>query len=282
MTRPNTKSTGIAVLATCFNRRETTLRGLAMLREAAGSLAYHVYLVDDASTDGTGDAVRRDFPEVTVIEGDGSLYWNGGMVRAWRAALEHGAAYYLLFNDDLEMQPGSLAQLYDFQKAMEAAHGPKVISVGKVLALDDDAITYGGYVVMPGLSRLRFRRARDGELCDTMNANCVLIPASAVTDVGVLDSRFRHHTGDIDYGLRARDAGYLLFQSYEPVGRTLYNDEAYDKTMHLSWSTRHFIFQNPKGVPVGEWMHFCRRHGGWLWPINFVTRYLKIVRLRGR
>ncbi len=271
-------ATQVAVLATCFNRRDTTVHGLKALRAAAAGIDYHVYLVDDGSTDGTGDAVRRDFPETTVIQGDGSLYWNGGMLKAWRSAVKTGARYYMLFNDDLELEPESITQLFRFQKAMEAAHGPKVISIGKVLDTETDTITYGGYCVAPGLSRLRFLRAADdGAPCDTMNGNCVLVPAIAVDDVGMLSDRYRHHTGDIDYGLRARDAGYKLFQSREPVGRTPYNHAAHAKLARLTWQNHKFLLRDPKGLPVGEWLHFCRRHGGPLWPLNFASRYLKIA-----
>lgn len=272
----------IAVLATCFNRRDTTLRGLDALRTAAAELDYHVYLVDDGSTDGTGDAVRREFPEVTVADGDGSLFWNRGMLKAWRTALVHDLDYYLLFNDDLELLPNSLTRLFDFQQEMEAEHGPKVISLGKVVDPDSGAVTYGGYVVAPGWSRLRFARAADAVPCDTMNGNCVLIPARAVAEIGLLSDRYSHYFGDIDYGLRARDAGYKLFQSRHAVGYTSYNDGAAAKLKALTWSNRKFILTHPKGIPVREWLDFCRTHAGRLWPVNFLLRYARILRWKQR
>ena len=36
------------------------------------------FVLDDASSDGTGAAVAERFPEVTLLRGTGSLYWNGG------------------------------------------------------------------------------------------------------------------------------------------------------------------------------------------------------------
>ena len=77
----------IAVLMTCHNRKESTLR---CLRGLPSDL--DVFLVDDASTDGTSDAVRevsraeRD-GRVEVREGNGSLYWAWGMALAWRASV---------------------------------------------------------------------------------------------------------------------------------------------------------------------------------------------------
>lgn len=270
----------IAVLATCFNRRDVTVRGLESLRAAASGLDYRVYLMDDGSTDGTGEAVRKNFPEVTVFEGDGSLYWNGGMRAAWQHALKGGARYYLLWNDDLDLFPGSLAKLMDFQQQQEAAHGPKVISVGKVTDPDTGAVTYGAYVRAPGLSRLKFARANEADdTCVTMNGNCVLIPSCAVDDVGILSEHYTHDTGDIDYGLRASKAGYRIAQSPFAVGSTPFNEAFLKNMSRLTWSNRKFILRHPKGIPVDEWMHFCKTHGGWMWPVNFFGRYLKIIRL---
>lgn len=273
---------GVAVLATCFNRREVTLTGLHALRKAAVGMEYHVYLVDDGSTDGTAQSVRAEFPEVTVIEGDGSLYWNGGMRRAWQAAVPHRPAYYMLFNDDLELTPDGIPDMMAFQREKEAQHGDKVISVGKVMSPDGTTITYGGYVLAPGRSKLRFLRATDSDTpCTTMNGNCVLIPGRAVEDIGILDEHYRHHTGDIDYGLRARYAGYKLFQTREPIGRTDFNATAHAQRAQLTWANRNFILRHPKGLPVDEWLYFCRRHAGVLWPVNFLYRYAKILQLRG-
>jgi GT2 family glycosyltransferase len=112
-----------------------------------------------------------------------------------------------------------------------------------------------------------------------MNGNCVLVPARAVEEIGVHSEHFRHSSGDVDYGLRARKAGYQLFQSPHVVGHTPYNAEIHAKRARLTWSNRHFILCHPKGVPVTEWLHFCRAHGGLMWPVNFISRYLKILRL---
>lgn len=270
----------IAVIASCFNRRELTLGGLRALQQAMGNLDYRVYLVDDGCTDGTGDAVRAAHPEVTLIAGDGSLYWNGGMRVAWKRAIEDNPSYFLWWNDDLEMAPGALQRLFSRQKELEAQHGPKVISIGEVIDPETGKVTYGGYVRAPGLSALRFQRVPDHKTaCVTMNGNCVLIPARAVRDIGILNERFRHGTGDIDYGLRASKAGYAIFQSDFPVGVTAYNHQFEANMSRLTLSNWRFILRHPKGIPVDEWLYFCRSHGGWIWPVNFIVRYASILRL---
>jgi len=92
----------IAALITCHNRRAQTLACLEALYQNALSQDYslHVILVDDGSTDGTGEAVRELYPSVEIIRGDGNLYWNKGMYRAFGHAMETGFDAYLWLNDD--------------------------------------------------------------------------------------------------------------------------------------------------------------------------------------
>ena len=74
-------SSSIAVLMTCYNRVETTLRCLHSLfnqtikQSDNQTISLDVWLVDDASPDQTGAKVKAAFPEVHVIEGAGGLFW---------------------------------------------------------------------------------------------------------------------------------------------------------------------------------------------------------------
>ena len=111
----------LAVLMTCHNRREKTLRCLTSLfscRPEAG-LELSVYLVDDGSSDGTGDAVRQAYPSVSVIRGDGTLFWNRGMRKAWEDALKKNADFYLWLNDDTVLYPSALVHLLEASRQME-------------------------------------------------------------------------------------------------------------------------------------------------------------------
>ena len=66
----------VAVLMTCYNRAETTLRCLRSLfaQELPTGWALDVWLVDDASPDGTGAKVTVEFPQVHVIQSPDDLF----------------------------------------------------------------------------------------------------------------------------------------------------------------------------------------------------------------
>src|SRR6266508_2413563 len=103
----------VAVLMTCYNRREKTLACLdALSRQVMPpDLVMHIYIVDDGSTDGTGAAVRKAHPAVRVLQGNGSLYNNGGMRLAFSEALKGDYDYYLWLNDDTTLYPSALEWL---------------------------------------------------------------------------------------------------------------------------------------------------------------------------
>ena len=85
----------IAVLMTVHNRKSTTLNCLEHLyANNLEGYQYQVYLVDDASTDGTADAVQKMFPKVKIIHGNGELYWNRGMIKAWEEAAKDKPDFY--------------------------------------------------------------------------------------------------------------------------------------------------------------------------------------------
>jgi GT2 family glycosyltransferase len=73
---------------TVHNCVELTLARLRSLR-AQNTLGatLDVYVVDDASTDGTADRVSAEHPEVVLLRGNGDLFWNGGTRVALGAAL---------------------------------------------------------------------------------------------------------------------------------------------------------------------------------------------------
>ena len=103
-----------AVLLTCFNRKEVTLRCLEQLHAQKTEAAMDVFLCDDGSSDGTFDAVRGHFPNVRVFKGTGNLFWNRGMLASWKKAREtKDYDAYIWLNDDTFLYDDALTELLD-------------------------------------------------------------------------------------------------------------------------------------------------------------------------
>jgi GT2 family glycosyltransferase len=236
--------------------------------------------VDDGSTDGTSAAVLEEFEEVELIRGDGSLFWNHGMRRAFQAASKVGYPIYLWLNDDTILNSDSVILLLTTLKELEAAGDRLPIVVGATQDPETQEQTYGGVVHRSRWHPLRLRLVEPGTSplpCDTFFGNCVLISARVAGLVGNLDPVFTHTFGDIDYGFRAKKLGCTIWTAPGYVGSCRRNPvegtwEDRSLTARERWRKAH----SPKGLPPGEWKVVLRRQAPLLWPLYLTLPYLKI------
>ncbi len=276
------KKMKIAVLMTCFNRREQTLLCLERVfgQIHADTLSLDVTLVDDGSTDGTADAVLEQFPAVHLVRGSGNLYWNQGMRLAFAHASRRECNAYLWLNDDTMLYPHAITRLAHVMEALDAA-GITAIVTGSTCDHASGGRSYGGFRWRNGWQRKLVPVEPPASApvpCDTMNGNCTLIPRGVAEVVGNLDVAFQHSFGDMDYGFRARAAGFSIYVAPGFIGSC--SDNAQGGTWrdrHTSFGKRWSHLRSPKGSPFSEWRLYCKRHLGVLWPLYTVSPYLKTI-----
>jgi len=219
----------IAVILTCYNRKDKTLTCLKNLMNQEGreKIDINVYLVDDGSIDGTGDAIKKNFPKINVLQGDGNLYWNGGMRFAFAEAMKNDSDYYLWLNDDTFLQSDALKILLGTAKTIKLQKNIDVIVVGAVNDTYSGQINYGGRNVKSKFQPLKIlllKESLEPQQCDTFNGNIVLIPRSVVKAIGNISREYsKQHSGDIDYGLRAKYAGYSSWVAPGIIGECASN-----------------------------------------------------------
>lgn len=267
----------IAVLLTCHNRRDKTLSCLEALFQVsrAPNDKLDIFLVDDGSTDGTGEAVKNRFPKVIVVQGDGSLFWNQGMRLAWNTASQKAKYdFYLWLNDDTILEESALEELLNcYQEAFEKDQEPAIV-VGACEALaGSEDFSYGGRneegAVIPS-----------GKLqpCKYMNGNAVLIPQMIFERLGNLSADYTHGMGDFDYGLRAQKEGFICYTTKKYIAVCPRNEGV------SAWcnpqtpiSQRLRLVNSPKGLNLREYNTFRRKFWGWRWMIYATKVYLKIL-----
>lgn len=234
-----------------FNRKEKTLECLdACFREieavkADGRYSFKVYLTEDNCTDGTAEAVRENYPDVVLIHGNGSLYWNRGMIEAWKAAASENPEFYLWLNDDTIIRNGAFSVLLESSTYLKH----KAIIAGS--AVDSEgSMSYGGRNRHGKLIR------PDNEIpvaCRAFNGNLVLVPEYVYKILGTMDPCYSHSFGDYDYGVRAEKAGItaviapgILAQCNRNPGPPKWRDRAYPL------KERYKAIMSPKGRPFKE------------------------------
>lgn len=268
------KPARVAVLMTCYNRRDTTLACLDALRRQVGieDVDLKVYLVDDGCTDGTGDAVRSQFPDVKVLKGNGNLYWCGGMRFAWAEALNEDYDAYLWLNDDTMLLPDAIKTLLSTAREVREKEGREGIVAGAILDPVTGTVTYGGDVngekVIPN---------GRPQKCDLINGNTVLVSKPISAAVGNFDPVFTHWFGDSDYAVRARLAGYDSWVTTAYVGTGKSNPNGSDwANPELRLLQRFRILNSPKGLPFREWRVYAQRRYGFKWPLTVIKLYLRL------
>lgn len=238
-------------------------------------------VTDDGSTDGTPEMLAAEFPHVTVLHGDGNLFWAGGMRRAFDHALSEGHDFYLWINDDVVLYPDCLRVLLETHAEQVSRTGRSGIVVGS-MRNPQGQFTYGGMVRQAGLWGPRYPKQPPSDTpvpCDTMNGNCVLISREAAAVLGSMDPAYRHGIGDMDYGLRATQAGVPVWVMPGYAGLCAHDhriEGSYlDRTLPVS--VRWQKITGPKGLAPHAWWTYCRRHAGWLWPLHWAWPYAKVV-----
>jgi GT2 family glycosyltransferase len=270
----------IGIVMTCFNRREKTLKALSYIfnSDLPDSVELRAYVTDDGSSDGTTEALRKAFPSVRVLHGNGNLFWNGGMRSSLEAAYTDRVDYVLWLNDDTFITRSAIRELLDAEIRCMTRTGRASVIAGTTRDGSTGVITYGGarFPVWWKKTTPRVVEPLDDDMeCETMNGNIVLVPREVYLMVGNLEARFIHGLGDFDYGFRVRKAGFKIFAARGSQGTcSRNNNEGTFRDINLTFRKRWSLVCGPKGRPPKPWAVFTRRHCGPLWFLYWAWPYL--------
>jgi len=203
----------IVAVVLSWNGREDTLAALESLR------GIETVVVDNGSTDGSAGAIAERSPEVELIRAGVNLGFAGGNNVGIRRALDRGAEWVLLLNNDATVEPGLVDAL-----AEAAAVRPDAGALAcKVLYADSERLWYAGAGFNPysGRSRHRGFGAPDapGALEDTDRATgaAMAVSQAAIRAAGLLDEELFLYAEDLEWSLRIRAAGFAVV--YVPNAR---------------------------------------------------------------
>ncbi|MHB9133083.1 MAG: glycosyltransferase family 2 protein [Armatimonadota bacterium] len=213
----------LSIVIVNWNTREDLRRCLASLPAGASTTSLEVFVVDNASTDGSAEMVEAEFPGVRVIRNSG----NTGFAHANNQALRQCEGdYLLLLNPDTLVQPGAL----DVLIAGMEAHPDTGIGGAKLLNKDGSlqyscrrfpTFTTGLFRnsalgrLFPGNHLVRdylmtdFDHATIAEV-DWVSGAALCIRRKAFEAIGLLDETFFMYCEDVDWCYRAKLTGWKV------------------------------------------------------------------------
>ena len=220
-----------------FNTRDYLRGCLTSLFRSQGSFSWEVCVVDNASTDGSVDMVRREFPQVEVVVSDvngGYAYANNLGLRRYGFGTDERPGggqeprFALLLNPDTVVPPDSLATMISFMEEHPdaGAAGPKLVLENGQLDLAcrrSFPTPEISFYRMVGLSRLFPRHRRFGRYnltyldpSQTVEVESVvgafmLVRGQAIMQAGLLDETFFMYGEDLDWAYRIVKCGWKVF-----------------------------------------------------------------------
>jgi GT2 family glycosyltransferase len=199
-----------------WNGREDTLACLRSLRELRGADTA-IVCVDNGSTDGSPEAVREQHPEVDLVENGRNLGFSGGNNAGIRHALERGAQWVVLVNNDAVLAPDAIERL-----RTAAAARPAAGRLAGKLFFDEppDRIWFAGQRFWPalgysgrprGYGRSDAPRYSQSGPTDRAVGAFMAVSRTLIDQIGALDDELFAYGEDVDWSLRAREAGFEVW-----------------------------------------------------------------------
>ncbi len=228
----NSTTVDLAIIIVSYNTAYHLKRCLLSIKKnqlSSGNLA--VVVVDNASSDGSCDMVRKKFPWVVLVENSDNLGFAKGCNAGIRAV---SAKYYLLLNSDAAIMGNALDVLVNFMDT-----NPDIGATGGLTYTEDGKIQ-PSTLVYPSYWNLVFSRASilsklpvfrwkmselrrvPDEISDVeaLAGNLLILRGKTLDEVGLLDERYFIYLEDIDICKRFRDNNWRVV--FNPNARILH------------------------------------------------------------
>jgi GT2 family glycosyltransferase len=202
-----------------WNTRALLLQCLSSIYQTAAGMDCEVWLVDNASSDGSVEAARTVYPEIHVIENTRNL----GFAAANNLAFaQMRGRYAVLINTDAQLREGAILNLFDFMEATPEAS----MACGQLLNEDgskQNSIspfpTLLSLVSNETLLRILFPQRYPSKrkyyanpiAVDSCIGACIMVRKHAMDRIGFLDERYFFFLEETDWAYRMKRAGWKVY-----------------------------------------------------------------------
>ena len=203
----------IFALVLNWNRRQDTIECLDSLKKQE-PISPMIAVLDNGSQDNSVAVIRTSFPDAELIESSTNLGFGGGANLGFKKAIEKGADYIFLINNDAVAAPDALSHLLRFASQDIGLLAPIIYYYKEPKRI----WSAGGrlrhlLLEKTGDMNNQLDRGEWPEVLekDFVTACCILIPRRTLETVGDFDNHtFQHFYEDFDFCLRIRQAGLKI------------------------------------------------------------------------
>ena len=257
--------TDVSLVIVNWNTKDLLLDCIGSTLDTTRVRKLEITVVDNGSTDGSAEAVKRSFPNVTVIRNQANL----GFARANNIGIRPSRGKYLcLVNSDIKVLPGCIDSMCDYmdQHPEIGLLGPKILN--KDLSLQPSCAelpslwntftqTFMLDRLFPGVRfcRTRFMRAFAHDVerdVEALSGCFLMVKREALEQVGLLDERFFIYQEDVDWCKRFSDAGWKI--RFCPSAEAIHYGGA-----SSSVAPAKFLIEMQRAS-----LQYWRKHHGWL------------------
>lgn len=229
---------GVTVVIVTWNTRDLTAESVQSVLSHGGGRVSEIIVVDNASTDGTGELLAECFPAIRLIRNARNV--------GFAAANNQGAAssesgILLLLNSDARLLPGALPAMLEVLE-----REPHAAMVGARLINADGSFQASHtrfpnlireFLILSGLGRLLLGRRypsrgpeidRGARIVDYVEGACLLVRRQAFRDVGGLDTGYLMYSEEVDLCYALQRRGWRVW--YQPAAAVVHLGGASSRT----------------------------------------------------
>ncbi len=204
----------VYVVTLTWNQKADTLKCLESLSGMTYP-RYRILVVDNGSSDGTLSATAQEFPEAETIANAENLGFGGGFNVGICSALERGAAFVLIINNDTHVAPDMLdALMVHSQRENVGMLAPKIYYADeptRIWSVGGNCHPWTYEMTDKGDDEVDRGQWEEVLERDYLVGCAILMRRSMLETVGMFDEDFYPiYYEDVDLCLRTRRAGYKL------------------------------------------------------------------------
>lgn len=262
----------VSVVIPCFNN-------LDVLKQTIPSIyteEYSFVVFDDGSTDGTDKWLKKNFPKIDLLKGDGTNWWTGSIKKGIDYSINKGAQYIVSLNADVLITPEIIKKLIlcsiensnsiVASLVVDIKNPVKILWAGSKFTLINKLIPIysSKYIVKAG--NLVDEAPIKPYTVDEVHGRGVLFPRKVFEIIGNYNPEiFQHYGGDTDFSFRAKKAGINMLVDPSCKAKVFVENTSLNKKRDGSiygkvQNIKNYLFDRKSGEALYVWWNLYKRH----------------------